>query len=308
MSIAEEARPFISVIVPHLNQPEFLKACLASLARQTYPRERFEVVVVDNGSRELPEWVGNAGGNVTLDREAIPGPGPARNRGVAASRGEVLAFIDADCTADSRWLEAMSEVLFKSTDRRIVGGDVRIAYDNLERLTMIEAYETVFAYRQKEYIEKKGFSGTGNLMVRRGDFERIGLFAGIEVAEDRDWGQRAVAAGYRIVYAPNGIIYHPARRSLDEIKVKWRRHTDHDYAEWLRAGRGTALWCARAVAVAVSPIRDLARIARSDLLCGLRARWLASLALVRIRWWRAGRMLAVVTAAKPSLNAQSWNR
>ena len=308
MSNAEEARPFISVIVPHLNQPEFLKSCLASLARQTYQRCSFEVVVVDNGSRELPEWVGCGGDNITLDREAIPGPGPARNRGVAVSHGEVLAFIDADCTADARWLEAMSDVLLKSADREIVGGDVRIAYDDPERLTMIEAYETVFAYRQKEYIEKKGFSGTGNLMVRRGDFERIGLFAGIEVAEDRDWGQRAVAAGYRIVYVPDGIIYHPARRSLDEIKVKWRRHTDHDYAEWLRAGRGKALWCARAFAVAVSPIVDLARIARSDRLSGPQARCLAALALFRIRWWRAGRMLAIASLRRPSLSAKAWNR
>ena len=308
MSIAEEARPFISVIVPHLNQPEFLKACLASLARQTYPRERFEVIVVDNGSRELPEWVTGRGDNVTLESEAIPGPGPARNRGVAVSSGEVLAFIDADCTADACWLEAMSDVLLKSGDRSIVGGDVRIAYDDSARLTMIEAYETVFAYRQKEYIETKGFSGTGNLMVRRGDFERIGPFAGIEVAEDRDWGQRALAAGYRIVYVAGGIIYHPARRSLDEIKVKWRRHTDHDHAEWLRAGRGTALWCARAAAVAVSPIVDLARIAKSDRLSGLRARWLAAFALFRIRLWRGARMLAIVSIREASRSAQSWNR
>jgi len=73
----------------------------------------------------------------------------------------------------------------------VVGGDVRIAVANPRRLTHLEAYESIFAYRQQEYIETMGFSGTGNLAVGREDFERIGPFAGIEVAEDRDWGRRA---------------------------------------------------------------------------------------------------------------------
>ena len=98
------SQPLISVIVPHLNQAEQLRRCLESLRRQTYPVEHFEIIVVDNGSKALPTAEVGEHPNAKLEREATPGPGPARNRGVAVARGNVLAFIDADCIADQGWL------------------------------------------------------------------------------------------------------------------------------------------------------------------------------------------------------------
>lgn len=301
-----KSRPEISLIVPHLNQPEHLRRCLGALTKQSLGREEFEIIVVDNGSREAPAWVSEW--DALLVAESTPGPGPARNRGVAVARGEVLAFIDADCIADRNWLAEMRNALSAGGPRCIVGGDVRVGCADPARMTMIEAYETVFAYRQREYIEKKGFSGAGNLMVRRADFDRIGPFAGITVSEDRDWGRRATALGYRIVYAPRAIVYHPARASLDEILTKWRRHTDHDFAEWMRADRGVATWLLRAVALAVSPAFDIARIIGSRRLSGMRNRLLAFSALIQIRLWRAGRMVRLATQPQASLGAQSWNR
>lgn len=299
------ALPRVSVIIPHLNQPEHLARCLDALAAQTYPADRFEVIVVDNGSRALPEWVRDRG--VRLEREAEPGPGPARNRGVGVARGEVFAFIDADCLAAPGWLAAMVAALTEAGEGCLVGGDVRVGCVDPGRMTAVEAYETVFAYRQEEYIAKKGFSGAGNLMVRRADFARIGPFPGIEVAEDRVWGRRAGALGYRIVYAAAGVVFHPARPSVEDILVKWGRTIDHDFAEWQAAGRGLAAWCARALAVAVSPVVDGLRIVRSNRLKGLRPRALAALALARIRLWRARRMLSLVLFG-PSKDALAWNR
>ena len=72
----------------------------------------------------------------------------------------------------------------------ILGGDVQIWREAKTKITALEAYEAIFAYRFQLYIERHGFSGTGNLIVRRSDFEKIGPFAGIQVAEDMDWGAR----------------------------------------------------------------------------------------------------------------------
>ena len=69
-----------------------------------------------------------------------------------------------------------------------LGGDVRIWRSDGRKFGAIEAYESVFAYRFKMYIEKQGYSGTGNLAVRRADFARVGPFRGLEVAEDVEWG------------------------------------------------------------------------------------------------------------------------
>ena len=83
----------VSVIIPHLNQPAFLTRCLASLAAQQ-GAPAFEVIVVDNGSKTLPEAQVAAFETARLMVEDTPGPGPARNRGVGAAKGEILAFID----------------------------------------------------------------------------------------------------------------------------------------------------------------------------------------------------------------------
>ena len=116
----------ISVIIPHLNQPDGLEACLSSLDAQSLPRELFETIVVDNGSATLPVEVVARHPNVRLLREARPGPGPARNTGAAATSSEILAFIDADCRADPDWLSNLVKALRSSPQGTILGGDVRI--------------------------------------------------------------------------------------------------------------------------------------------------------------------------------------
>jgi glycosyltransferase involved in cell wall biosynthesis len=299
--------PDISVIVPHLNQPESLAKCLDSLARQRYSREHFEVIVVDNGSDPLPEDVVGGHVGVSLLQEATPGPGPARNRGVAASTGEILAFIDADCIADADWLATIAEGLKDPNACRILGGDVLVAAKYAERLTTVEAYESVFAFRQREYIEIMGFSGGGNLAVRRSDFESVGPFAGIEVAEDRDWGRRACAFGFELEFVPGMVVWHPARRSLAELFVKWDRQIIHDYQAHRAGGSGNASWAIRALAVLLSPPIDSWKVLRSTRLAGLRNRLKALPPLVIIRTYRAWRMVGLASSFGRLETRPRWN-
>ena len=95
-------RPLISVVIPHLNQPEALDTCLTSLDSQSLERLLFEVIVVDNGSASIPTDIVVNHSGTRLLQELQPGPGPARNFGVRAANGDIIAFIDADCRAASR--------------------------------------------------------------------------------------------------------------------------------------------------------------------------------------------------------------
>src|SRR3546814_11211793 len=107
-------------------------------------------------------------------------------------------------------------------------------------------------YRQKLYITKKHFSGTGNLAFWKSDFARIGPFAGITVAEDMDWGRRARAAGMKLAYNPQMLVYHPARTSVAELERKWSRHIANE-REKSRGGNEPVLeWTARSHAVVLS--------------------------------------------------------
>jgi GT2 family glycosyltransferase len=285
----------VSVIIPHFNMPEALARCLASVQAQAISGA-VEIIVVDNGSRQLPSAVVANFPGVALLSEPTPGPGPARNMGVAAASAPVLAFIDADCRAGDGWLQAAVEAVEAGGPSAVVGGDVRIDFVDPARLTPVEAFEAVFAYRQRMYIEKQGFSGTGNLAMHRSVHETVGPFAGIGIAEDRDWGRRASAAGYRPIYVAAMRIYHPARTDVASLNVKWRRHVAHDWAEHRAAGRPLAAWLTKAALMPASVIVDGARLLLSDRLSGLTNKLRGLTVLAQIRLLRGAEMLRVIGA------------
>jgi glycosyltransferase involved in cell wall biosynthesis len=296
--------PRLSVIVPHLNQPEGLEGCLRSLAAQSLDGSAFEIIVVDNGSATLPQEAVARYPAARLLQESRPGPGLARNRGAEAASGDLLCFIDADCVAHPDWLRSVVAAFASAPAGTILGGDVRIWRQEPSSLTAIEAYESVFAYRFKLYIERHGYSGTGNLAVRRADFGKVGPFAGIDVAEDVEWGGRARTAGLSFRYVPEMVVYHPARRSLEDLFVKWNRHIQHELN--MSAGRPwwRLRWLARALAVLASPARDIWRLLTSDRIEGISARIKGGTVLVALRAYRAWRMVSLLTAS----GSVHWNR
>jgi glycosyltransferase involved in cell wall biosynthesis len=303
MQIKSE-KPLISVVIPHLNQPDGLEACLSSLETQTLERSAFEVIVVDNGSAQLPEAVIARYPATRLLQESAPGPGLARNRGIERASGDIFAFIDADCRAHPDWLCSAIRVLQLARERSILGGDVQIWRNSNTTITALEAYESVFAYRFKLYIEQHGFSGTGNLVVRRSDFESVGPFRGIEVAEDIDWGQRARAAGFTFLYVPEMIVFHPARQSLRELFVKWDRHIQHAVNTGGNNAMWRARWVVRAFAILISPLVDWTKVIASNRIHGASARVKAIFVLAAVRAYRGYTMIRLLFSSKEVV----WNR
>ncbi|MEZ5776897.1 MAG: glycosyltransferase [Paracoccaceae bacterium] len=296
----------ISVVIPHFNQEAYLRRCLETLHAQQGCRAEREIIVVDNASNELPEAACKAFPGVRLLSEKTPGPGPARNTGAQAAKGDVLAFIDADCHADPGWLAAI-ETAFALPDREIIGGDVRVDYADPARPTFIEPYEAIYSYRNEKYIAH-GFSGTGNLAMRPDILKHVGPFAGVGVAEDRDWGLRAGALGYRIDYIDDMIVYHPARNSFSELTGKWGRHIAHDFRDQASGLSGKLRWVAKAAALAVSPLIEIPTIIRSARLHGGKERALAFLCLVLIRLYRSAAMLRTLVTAGWRRPKNDWSR
>ena len=298
------SRPSISVIIPHLNQLSGLEACLESLHAQSLEPSQFEVVVVDNGSSAMPEVTVARFPNARLISELKSGPGPARNLGAQAANGKIFCFIDADCRAHPDWLSVALRTLCAAPKGTILGGDVQIWCPEKLRFTAFEAYESIFAYVQKRYIEEHGFSGTGNLAMYRADFYKVGPFAGIELAEDMDWGRRARDLGFTFRYVPEMIVFHPARQSFRELCVKWDRHLQH-YLNMAQGRRFWRLrWGARALAILASPVVDGHKVFTSARIHGASARAKALSVLIAIRTYRAGRMLMLLWSSAGVV----WNR
>lgn len=295
----------ISVIIPHLNQPEHLSKGLAALHSQQNVLSDVEIIVVDNGSAVMPVTICNGWPETKLLQEQEAGPGPARNLGIKNARGDILAFIDADCTAHPNWLHAI-EVAFGDAKTQVIGGDVRVPFADENKPTALESYERIYAFRNRQYIQQ-GYSGTGNLAMRPVAFERVGAFGGIELAEDRDWGMRAKGLGITTTYVADMIVFHPARKEFGEMQKKWNRHIAHDFSN-VHSFRHRVRWIFRAVAIGLSPAGEIPKILFSARVNGATQRLLAFSCLTRIRLYRFRKMLSVLARGNGRSLSGAWNR
>ncbi|WP_449284032.1 glycosyltransferase [Luteimonas yanweni] len=203
----------VSIIIPVFQDSSGIHRCLRSLSRQTYPMGSLEVIVVDNGSVPAISVSDDYPFKIVLVRCLIAGSYAARNAGVLASSGEVLAFTDADCTAEPAWVLNGVASLKKRGGDVIIGGEVRLIAPAKQTATAL--YQTIVGFQQRENIERKLFSVTANLLCMRSVFDAAGPFAeGLLSGGDREWCWRAGAKGFRVIYAPDVIVDTPPRSTL----------------------------------------------------------------------------------------------
>jgi GT2 family glycosyltransferase len=283
---ARSARPtiaLVSVIVPHLNDYDNLDACLTLLGAQSFPGDRTEIIVADNGSSlgldAVRRIVGSRGQVIEVTER---GAAPARNAGVRASRGEAIAFIDSDCRPDKRWLE---EGLAELRLADFAGGRIDVLVQDPHRMTAAEAFESVFAFHNERYVKNLNFTVTASMFVWRSVFDAVGGFVN-GLPEDKDWCLRAARQGYRIRFASKSVVGHPARRTMPELKRKWRRLVLESHEGARRDGKGTARILLRqwAALLAVAP-HAFVPLA-STRVSGIRNRLMAIGALAQLRTYR----------------------
>ena len=104
------------------------------------------------------------------------------------------------------------------------------------------------------------------------------------------------------------VVFHRARRGMGELFAKWDRHVWHELEALRSSGGSQAIWCLRALAIALSPLPDTWRVLASGRVSGARARALAVVALARVRLFRAALMLRLVLDREAALRPPSWNR
>ena len=207
--------PFVSIVIPVKDRADELTRCLESLERLDYPRELREIIVVDDGSSDdSPAVAVRFGCQVIGTDKPASGPAAARNRGVSIARGEILAFIDSDCTASTGWLR---ELLGGFSDPKLaaVGGLV----DGMREAGALDRYEAVMSSLTLGTRAMTGSSGDDtfylpscNLLVRAQAFRSLnGFTPDMHVGEDVDLTWRLRDAGWRISYLPTGKIWHEHR-------------------------------------------------------------------------------------------------
>lgn len=270
--------PFVSVVVPTADRPRQLAGCLAALDELEHPRDRLEVIVVDDaGSVPLPARPG-----VRFVRHAERrGPGAARNTGAEAAGGEILAFTDDDCRPDPRWLSALTAAVAPGCAAG--GRTVNELTTNRFAEASQHVVDLVYAHYNRDAAGARFFA-TNNVAVRREDFQALGGFDadGFPFAsEDRDFCDRWLASGRTLRYASDAVVRHAHDLDLGGFvaqHVAYGRGAARYHAARARRGTGrlrddTAFHLDRALWLRTLRLRPARRAVRT---LGLLSLWQAA--------------------------------
>lgn len=212
--------PYISVIVPVYNGEKIITECIQSLLNLDYPKEKLEIIIVDNNSNDnTKNIIKNYPVKYLFERKS--GSYNARNMGIKNSNGEILAFTDSDCIADKNWIKYLIRN-FNDPRTGGVGGNV-IAF---QPESIVEKYQSKTALIQENFVkEKPPYIVTANAAYPRDALIKIGLFDGsLYSGGDADIGWRLHWAGYEIKYEPNAVVYHKHRSTIFSMAKQYFKY------------------------------------------------------------------------------------
>jgi len=206
-----EKQPFFSIIIPTYNRPRQLHECLKSIERLEFPKKRFEVIVVEKGSkRPLRKLIRSFDNHFSakLVRQSNAGPAAARNLGAAHAMGDLLVFTDDDCLTVPNWLSKL-EKRFDENPKNIIGGrTINTLENNSFAATSQLIIDFAYQYHNADFANARFFA-SNNMAVPATLFQSIGGFdARFRASEDREFCDRWLWQGYRMTYAPEIVVHH----------------------------------------------------------------------------------------------------
>ncbi|MEX0770569.1 MAG: glycosyltransferase [Balneolaceae bacterium] len=218
-------QPPVSVIIPVLNVASTIEAVLQALEKQTYPPDRVEMIVVDNGSVDQTRKIIERYPVTLLEETNVKNPYAARNKGLKAADGKILALTDGNKIPAVDWLEKGVRCLMKSK-YDLVGG--RVEFQFSEHRSLGEIFDSITFLDNEKYVNEEQASLGGNLFFHRKVLDTMGDFpVDIRTGMDIYWSRKAVDAGFKIGYCPESTVYSVARTWGSTLRKSYRVGMGH---------------------------------------------------------------------------------
>ncbi len=215
-----DGTPLVSVIVPVRNAEDSVRLLLDSLAQLDYPQSRLEVILVDNGSTDGTRAVISEYPVVLLEEATIRSSYAARNRAVARARGDILAFTDSDCIVTPGWIREGVRVLTEQ-GVDLVGG--RVEFFLSSPYAAAEIFDAASHMSSETLVTGGQGATTANLFVPTAAAQSIGPFPNsVRSGGDMIWTRAALRKGFRLAYATDAVVRHPARNFRELLRKAFR--------------------------------------------------------------------------------------
>ncbi len=215
--------PYVSIIIPARNGQNTLPICLNSIMHVDYPRERTEVILVNNNSTDATENIARRYPITILNEKKVNSSYAARNLGIQHAKGEIIAFTDADCVVSQKWL---ANLLSHSNNVEI--GCFAGKIDSYKPNTLAEFFAGSYEESHDQFlcVTKWSYANTANVAYRKEVFQDIGVFnANLKSCGDADFTWRMLKRGkHKMKYEPSAVVYHKHRSSLRGLFLQHRKY------------------------------------------------------------------------------------
>lgn len=244
-------KPVVSVVVPTRDRAGYLGVTLASLADQDFS-EPFEVIVVDDGSRDSTQDVIRRAGVRSIVHDPPRGPNAARNAGIAAAQAELVAMIDDDVFAPPGWLRALVDGAGRHPEADALGGPIRARLEGPAPRSCGREQPPVTTLDLGASDRRTDLVWSANMLVRREAVERVGPFDEDRPpgGDEEEWLRRLAGGGGHVFYVADAAIDH--RRVGDDARLRALMRSAYRRGRNLRAydeSRGVAPSVARELRV-----------------------------------------------------------
>jgi glycosyltransferase involved in cell wall biosynthesis len=268
----------VSVIVPVHNSAAYLQRCIAALQALDYPRESYEILLVDNNSTDGSRAIMEAASDVRVLAEPRPGSYSARNLGIQHARGSILAFTDSDCYPGPGWLRAAERALANPTTQVVMGQRRPALGTGL--LRYITAYETRKDAMVLSSDDPSIYYGyTNNMAVRREVMSKYGPFLERPRGSDTVFVRRVVDGEgcQAVVYEPGMIVEHGELTRIStyyrKMFIYGRSRGKHAHIRSARALTAAERWSTYRAAVRQEGLSRVERLALGAALAVGAAAW-----------------------------------
>lgn len=219
---------FVSIVVVTKNEEKHIKNCLESLMSLDYPKEKYEVIVVDgNSTDKTREIVRKYHVNLIIDREG--GLAHSRNIGIKNAKGDYIASTDADCVVKEDWLKILVDSIQEAPEDVVAVGGPNLIFDMDPPFSKVIGYtqQTFFAsggapqsYRINDRKYVLGIPNC-NVLYKKDKLLEVGGFDNsLSIGEDAEINSRLTKSGYKYLYLPDAIVWHHQPDSLKKFITK----------------------------------------------------------------------------------------